>query len=163
MGRSPPLKRYLAFVADLEPDLRELETRPEFTAQERSRWSKLRQRAENLAGRSRDSASLPAPVLDTADVSDLPPALLDELSGAHADPLEKQILAVFQACGGSADLDQILVGLFRKFEVVQKRRYIQNKLWRMVRKGQIHKTNNARGIFRTEATKTRQRKQGRRK
>ena len=93
--------------------------------------------------------------LDTADLSGLPPELLAELSAAQVDVLERQIVSVLQTLGGSADLDQILIGLYRKFEVVQKRRFLQNKLWRMVRKGQVQKTKSARGIFRLDAPKPR--------
>lgn len=96
-------------------------------------------------------ASNPARALDDdADLSDLPAELLAELSASQVDVLERQVLSVIEACGGSADLDQILIGLYRRFQVVQKRRFLQNKLWRMVRKGQVQKTKSARGVFRLE-------------
>ena len=47
-------------------------------------------------------------------------------------------------------------------QIVQKRRFLQNKLWRMVRKGQIQNVKNARGVFRLEGAKPRPR-QGRRR
>lgn len=68
---------------------------------------------------------------DLGNIHDLPKELLDELSVAKTDELEDQIVAVINAYGGEASLDQILVGLFRKFQVVQKRRFLQNKLYRM--------------------------------
>ncbi len=98
--------------------------------------------------------------IDTGDLSGLPDELLKELSVAQADVLERQIVEVFQALGGSADLDQILIGLYRKFQVVQKRRFLQNKLWQMVRKGQMRKPKGERGQFHLE--KPRQRRKGRR-
>jgi hypothetical protein len=61
--------------------------------------------------------------------------LLRELSVKKNDELEDQILTVIRACDdGEAGLDQVLVGLYRKFKVVQTRRYIQNKLYRMSKK-----------------------------
>jgi len=102
-------------------------------------------------------------VLDTDDLSGLPPELISELSAAQVDVLERQVLTVLQALGGAGDLDQILIGLYRKFEVVQKRRFLQNKLWRMVRKGQVQKTKSARGIFRLEAQRQNQKQKRRRK
>ncbi len=68
---------------------------------------------------------------DLGDIHDLPQELLDELSVAKTDELEDQIVTVINACGGTASLDQILVGLFRKFKVTQRRRFLQNKLYRM--------------------------------
>jgi len=72
--------------------------------------------------------------LRARDISDLPAEVLNELRSAQADVLGRQVLTVIQALGGSADLDHILIALFRKFGVVAKRRFLQNKLWRMIRK-----------------------------
>lgn len=99
--------------------------------------------------------------IDAGDLSGLPDELLSQLSVSQVDILERQILDVFQTLGGSADLDQVLIGLYRKFQVVQKRRFLQNKLWRMVRKGQMQKPKGARGQFRLESSK--QRRKARRK
>jgi hypothetical protein len=68
---------------------------------------------------------------DLGNIYDLPQELLDELSIAKGDELEDQLVTVINAYGGEASLDQILVGLFRKFGSLQKRRFIQNKLYRM--------------------------------
>ena len=68
---------------------------------------------------------------DLGNIHDLPQELLEELSVSKTDELEDQIVTVINAYGGEASLDQILVGLYRKFRVVQKRRFMQNKLYRM--------------------------------
>ncbi len=68
---------------------------------------------------------------DLGNVHDLPSELLEELSIAKTDELEDQLVTVINAYGGEANLDQILVGLYRKFKVSQKRRFLQNKLYRM--------------------------------
>ena len=74
------------------------------------------------------TTALPA---DLGNIHDLPPELLEELSVAKTDELEDQLVTVIKAYGDEASLDQILVGLYRKFKVSQKRRFIQNKLYRM--------------------------------
>lgn len=68
---------------------------------------------------------------DLGDIHDLPQELIDELSAAKTDELEDQLVTVINSYGGEASLDQILVGLYRKFKAMQKRRFIQNKLYRM--------------------------------
>ena len=93
--------------------------------------------------------------IDINDLSGLPDELRRELSVSQVDILERQILDVFRTLGGSADLDHVLIGLYRKFHIVEKRRVLQNKLWRMVRKGQIQKPKSARGLFRLETPKPR--------
>ncbi|MBV9989900.1 MAG: hypothetical protein JOZ72_01290 [Alphaproteobacteria bacterium] len=96
--------------------------------------------------------------LDADDLSDLPPELVAELSTPQVDLLERQIANVLEALGGAGDLDQILIGLYRRFQVVQKRRFLQNKLWRMVRKGLVLKTKSVRGVFRLDAPKNKRRR-----
>lgn len=68
---------------------------------------------------------------DLGNIYDLPAELRGELSVAKTDELEDQLVTVINSYGGEATLDQILVGLFRKFKVIQKRRFLQNKLYRM--------------------------------
>ena len=68
---------------------------------------------------------------ELGNIHDLPPELLEELSIAKGDDLDDQLVTVINAYGGMASLDQILVGLYRKFKVKKKRRFIQNKLYRM--------------------------------
>lgn len=74
------------------------------------------------------TSALPA---DLGGIHDLPQEILDELSVSKTDELEDQLVTVINAYGGEASLDQILVGLYRKFKVSQKRRFLQNKLYRM--------------------------------
>lgn len=84
------------------------------------------------------------------DISDLPEALLRELSGTKTDELEDQILTVMRACGSVVNLDQMLVGLYRKFDVVQTRRYLQNKLYRMWKKELVHSVPGQRASYSLE-------------
>jgi hypothetical protein len=85
---------------------------------------------------------------DLGNIHDLPKELLDELSVAKTDELEDQIVTVINAYGGVATLDQILVGLYRKFNVVQKRRFIQNKLYRMP---MVWSVEGRKGVYTTKA------------
>jgi hypothetical protein len=107
-----------------------------------------------------ESSIEPRPTGLTDNLADLPPELLKELSIGQLDTLEQQIVAVFEAEGGSANLDQVLIGLYRKFRVVQTRRFVQNKIWRMVRKGRLAKTKGERGLFTLVAAKTRKKRAG---
>jgi len=86
------------------------------------------QAVEEIAKLRDLTSALPA---DLGSIHDLPQELLDELSVAKTDELEDQLVTVINAYGGEASLDQILVGLYRKFKVSQKRRFLQNKLYRM--------------------------------
>ena len=84
---------------------------------------------------------------DLGNIHDLPQEILDELSIATADEIEDQIVTVINAYSGTATLDQILVGLFRKFGVAQKRRFLQNKLYRMT---MVWSVPGKKGVYTTE-------------
>ncbi len=153
----------IALISELAADFRESEDDPGLTPKERARLARWRKHAAALEVYVRRQSGEPAgPIIDLADTSDLPPELLKELSNVQADELETQIFAILGTCGGSADLDQLLIGLFRKFGTVHKRRFLQNKLWRMVRKGDLDKADQ-RGFFRLTPPKPRKREKKRRR
>lgn len=83
------------------------------------------------------------------DLSDIPAALLHELSvWKKTDELEEQILTVIRACdGGAANLDQVLVGLYRKFKTIHLRRFMQNKLYRMSKNNLISPVPGQRATY----------------
>jgi hypothetical protein len=90
---------------------------------------------------------------DAVDLADLPPELLRELRTRPAKLLEARVLSVLRDRNGQADLDAILIGLYRKYQLIQKRRVMQNLLWRMVRKGALRTDKAARGFFFLPGTK----------
>ena len=100
--------------------------------------------AERLMVLDALTSALPS---DLGNILDLPQELRNELSVAKTDELEDQIVTVINAYGGEASLDQVLVGLFRKFEVVQKRRFVQNKLYRM---DMVWGVSGKKGIYTTK-------------
>jgi hypothetical protein len=152
MSRAVARTDHMAFLAELAATLQEQQHRPGISAEERGRYARWLEHAAALG------ALLNGPTAKSAGVAtdaDLPPALLKELSRRKRDRLEQQIVAVLAASSGSADLDQVLIGLYRGYGMVAKRRVIQNKLWRLVRTGRIHKAKNARNVFSLEAPRER--------
>jgi hypothetical protein len=88
-----------------------------------------------------------APPVGAIDLADLPPELLRELRTRPAKLLEARVLSVVRDMNGQADLDAILIGLYRKYQLIQKRRVMQNLLWRLVRKRALTTDKAARGSF----------------
>jgi hypothetical protein len=128
---------------ELEAGIREQLAKPDLQAGEQARYT----RWLALIG------SFRAP-MNFDDVSDLPAELLKELN-LPSDKLESEIIALLRVVAEPVDLDQILIGLYRRFGVIQKRRFLQNKLWRMVSKEQIHKGKNRKGLYSLEPVKVR--------
>lgn len=84
------------------------------------------------------------------DLADLPDDLKRELQIAKVGELEQDIIAVLNDdYGGIANLDEILVGLYRKQEKIHQRQYIANKLYRMVAAEQIESVPKKKGVYRT--------------
>lgn len=81
------------------------------------------------------------------DLSDLPPELVKELTGIKVDDLEQQLFTIIKTGGKEVDLDAILIELFRRFEVLQTRKFLQNKLWRMAQKEVIYTVSGRKGVY----------------
>ena len=155
MAKQLAKQDHVAFIAELSAGLEEAQGRSGISAEERGRYRRWIDQAQALGALLEVGRESPA---QASREQDLPPALLKELSPRRRDRLEAQIVAVLAACNGSADLDQVLIGLYRGFGVVEKRRVIQNKLWRLVRTGRICKAKNTRNVFSLETPKPRERR-----
>lgn len=85
---------------------------------------------------------------DFGDLSDLPPAVLEQLNLTKIDELEGQMRDIIAAADGSeVSIDQIIIELYRRHKVVQERRYILNKLYRMAQKGIVHGVEGRKGLY----------------
>jgi hypothetical protein len=85
---------------------------------------------------------------DFGDLSDLPPEVIEQLNLSKVDELEQQIRDIVAAAEGEeVGIDQIIIGLYRRHKVVQERRFILNKLYRMGQKGLIHGVEGRKGVY----------------
>lgn len=144
---NPARKEHTAFLAELTSNLRQAQGRADLSAEERGRFARWIRQAAALDTLVRGAGETAAPA--TAD--ELPPELLKELRIPSADEIGNRITTVLNDLGGSGNLDEILVCLYRRFGVIEKRRVVQNKLWRMVRKGQLRKAPKKRNRFMLES------------
>jgi hypothetical protein len=101
---------------------------------------------DNAADANGVASTLPRQ-LRLGDISDLPPSLRAELNISEADQSEQQIIEVIKGFDGIAAVDEILVGLYRKYKVEGKRRQLGSKLYRMTRKNLIHSVPKRRGLY----------------
>lgn len=96
------------------------------------RWGTLKTALQGLVDEVVELRDQTRPVPSSyGDVSDLPPTLRKQLAGLRTDELEDQIFTIVKAAPDGADLDTILIELWRRFNVEQTRRFIQNKAYRM--------------------------------
>lgn len=121
---------------------------PKLVARYQARMEALTAIIDEVESLRRITKPIPA---SYGDLSDLPPELMAELSGIKVDDLEQQIYTIIKSGGGEVDLDAVLIELFRRFKVIQTRKFLQNKLWRMAQKGLIYSVAGKKGIYSADA------------
>jgi hypothetical protein len=139
------IKRFAEKYADAAKDS-ESSGHLDQAARQRIRSRELLSAAEHIEALERQTKALPKTF---GDLSDLPPELLEELNISKTDEVEDQIFAVINSYDGEADLDQILIGLFRNHGVVMKRRFVQNKLYKMIKSEIIWNVEGRKGVYAT--------------
>jgi hypothetical protein len=114
------------------------------------RWTRRMEALQAAAGELDALRRASRPMASEAgDLSDLPPALLAELSGPKADGLEARIQSIARLAGDAGlGLDRLLVELYRRFGEVQTRKALNNKCYRMVAKGLLAQVEERRGLYR---------------
>lgn len=85
------------------------------------------------------------------DLQDLPDELKAQLQQSKLDPLDQHILAVVQnRYEGIANIDEVLVGLFRDYGVVQKRALVLGRLYRMGKDKLLFPVPRKKGVYSIE-------------
>jgi hypothetical protein len=82
------------------------------------------------------------------DLSDLPPELLKELSESAKGETD-QLITIINSRGGTANLDEILIDLWRKYKELGKRPLVSNKLYRLSRRGLCWSVPGKKGTYTT--------------
>lgn len=85
------------------------------------------------------------------DLQDLPEELKAQLQLSKLDALEEQILSVIKnRYDGVANIDEVLVGLFRDHNVVQKRVLVASRLYRMGKDKLLYPVPKKKGVYATD-------------
>jgi hypothetical protein len=82
------------------------------------------------------------------DLSDLPEEVIAQLSLNKVDELEQQMRDIVAAGDGyEVGLDTIIIELYRRHKIIQERRFVMNKLYRMAQKGTITSVEGKKGVY----------------
>ena len=84
-------------------------------------------------------------LIDPFDLSGLPPEVLEELSISQADQQDAQIVQLLRIAKRPLSINEITVGLFRKFQQQTKRTALSSRLYRMAARGDIE--NVDKGVY----------------
>lgn len=86
------------------------------------------------------------------DLSELPEELRKQLQIARVSELEQTIISIIDGMyQGVANVDEILVGLYRKTDEIHQRQTIANKLYRMTSAKQLLSVPKKKGVYRVRA------------
>lgn len=83
------------------------------------------------------------------DLNDLPEALRKQIAAAKLDDLEEKIIKTIRdRFEGAANVDEIIVGLYRDHQyITEDRRQLANKLYRMQKAGLIDNVPKRKGVY----------------
>ena len=81
------------------------------------------------------------------DIEGLPEEIMSELSISSANKTEFAVMNVLENAGGIMSLDQVIVGLYKMTDKINKRVYTTNLLYRMATKGLIFNLPNKKGVY----------------
>ena len=82
------------------------------------------------------------------DLSDLPEELIEQLNLTKIDELEQQIRDIVASAEGvEMGIDPILIELYRRHKVVQTRKFLMNKLYRMAQKEIVNAAPGKKGYY----------------
>jgi hypothetical protein len=105
-------------------------------------------------GMTQDEIDAPPPAVKEPptkpdDLSDLPPELLEQLSGRAKKAQTDELVQIISARGGAASIDEILIDLYRKTGKIETRIILSNRLHRLAKQGLIAPTEGRKGIYTT--------------
>lgn len=80
----------------------------------------------------------------------LPKDILDQLKANKLDDMEEKIIDVLtNFYSGLANIDEIIVGMYRKYNVIKTRDYYVGKLYKMAKDSLIVSVENKKGVYET--------------
>lgn len=83
------------------------------------------------------------------DIADLPTVLRDQLRGrSTTHGIDEQIMGIVRDFDGVAQVDEIMVALWRKHKVLtEDRRALANRLYRLTVRGQLRSVKGRKGVY----------------
>jgi len=83
------------------------------------------------------------------DLSDVPEHIRKQLVSVQIDEFEAKIIAVMKdEYRGAASIDEIMVGLWRKYKIQDKNReFLARKIYRMVRSNSVFSVPKKKGVY----------------
>ena len=86
---------------------------------------------------------------ESDDLAGLPPELLAELSTSTTKAQSDVLVQIINDRGGTATLDQILIDLYKKHGEIGKRVLVQNRLYRLYKRGYLWPMPGRKGVYTT--------------
>lgn len=85
--------------------------------------------------------------LDPFRLNDIPDELVTELRISRADKADAEVLELFRIANRPLNVREVLVGLYRKFGVSEKRTAIAARIYRLTQSHQLEGIEGERGVY----------------
>lgn len=76
--------------------------------------------------------------LNLLDMKDIPEDLGKELNVSQSDTDDAQVLELLQIANRSLDLNELLIGSFRKYKIKHKRNLLTARIYRLIKRDLVH-------------------------
>jgi len=90
-------------------------------------------------------------LFDTNNISDLGENIVSELKLSKMNSGDQQLMELF-SIKPQLTIDQIIIGIFRKFGVEKKRGWVTSRLYSLVKKGKLQKVEGINGSYELKTT-----------
>lgn len=116
----------------------------------RGLWRGILQDFVNTVNKDEMDDSLPPDLgRRVGDLDDLPPELRSQLQVGKVGEVEREIIALIRDdLDGIANVDEILVGLYRRTNEIHERQPLANRLYRMGQAGHLISVPKKKGVYR---------------
>lgn len=85
--------------------------------------------------------------LDPFRLDDVPDEVVEELKISRADKADAEVLELFRLANRPLTISEVLIGLFRRFKVADKRAAVNARLYRLAQSGLLEPSDE-RGVYR---------------
>lgn len=85
--------------------------------------------------------------LNPLKLDDLPEELVDDLNLSKSERRDAEILELFKIAERPLNINELMVGLYRKYEQRPKRNALSARLYRMAQRDDVHSVPHKKGLY----------------
>lgn len=81
------------------------------------------------------------------DIDDLPIEVKNQLQIFNLKKIETQIIEIIKSYEKYANIDEVMVGLYRKYKIIIDRKDLMHRLYRLYKRGNLIRIEGKKGVY----------------